>query len=72
MIYIDLVINYNNLIYKKKIAKLLSGKNRVEVSKRLQYDGNFAYGLDFLLDDKTNDQVFNKLNIKRINLKKSN
>ena len=68
MIFIDQVIKYNSVLYKKKIQKILNNKNRKEIAKMILYDGQIAYGLSHYLMDKTVDEIFDLLGIKKIKL----
>lgn len=68
MIFIDQVIKYNSILYKKKIQKLLNCKNKNEIARAILYDGQIAYGLSQYLMDKTVDEIFDLLGIKKIKL----
>lgn len=65
IIYIDLVIKYNNVVYRKKITQLLNSKYHHQIRNNIIYDGYYAYGLNNLLDERNNDIVFKELGIKK-------
>jgi len=68
MIYIDYVIKYNTILHKKKIFQLLNSKRRHEIEVRLNYSDGIAYSFDLYISQKEDDEVFKKLNIKKMNL----
>ena len=68
MIYIDCVIKYNTILHKKKILQLLNSKRRQEIEVRLNYADGIAYSFELYISPKEDDEIFKKLNIKKINL----
>ena len=63
MIYIDYIVKYNTVLYRKKIQQLLNSKRKLEIIHKLNYFENIAYTFDLFISKKELDEMINKLNV---------